>query len=158
MSALYRRLLRALRLPPTAWGPLVRVLGTTAAVRLALAALPFRVVDRLFRPATGRSRRPGDDPFRVLRVAAWTGRTFLGDRPCLTQALSARWLLSRRGYETRLVIGGKKTDGVFHAHAWLEMDGRVVLGGLEGMDLYQTFRPLRADADDRLVRTPTVAP
>ena len=143
MSTLSRRLLRVLRLPPTAWGPLVRVLGTTAAVRVSLGVLPFHVVDRLFQPASGRPRRAGDDPSRVLKIAAWTGRTFLGDRPCLTQAVAARWLLSRRGYETHLLIGGNKADGEFKAHAWLEMDGRVVLGAVEGMDQLRRFQPVR---------------
>lgn len=36
------------------------------------------------------------------------------------------WLLRRRGIPVQLRIGARKTGTQFEAHAWVEMDGRVV--------------------------------
>ena len=54
----------------------------------------------------------------------------LGNKPCLTQALALQWLLRRRGEKVQVHIGVRKNeDGVFAAHAWLEKEGRVLIGG-----------------------------
>ncbi len=47
---------------------------------------------------------------------------------CLTQALTARKMLSRHGYDAVLKIGVARSEGLFEAHAWVEVDGSVVLG------------------------------
>ena len=58
------------------------------------------------------------------------GKRVLGDKPCLTQALALQWLLRRHGEESSLQIGVRKNqDGEFAAHAWLEQDGQVLIGG-----------------------------
>ena len=51
---------------------------------------------------------------------------------CLTQAIALRTLLARDGKESELRIGvAKAEDGRLEAHAWLESDGRIVIGGRE---------------------------
>ncbi|MFO0982779.1 MAG: lasso peptide biosynthesis B2 protein [Planctomycetota bacterium] len=59
---------------------------------------------------------------------------------CLPQALAAQWLLARAGYRSELKLGiapgaGRPVD----AHAWLELDGEVVIGGPD----VARFTPLR---------------
>lgn len=46
---------------------------------------------------------------------------------CLTNALTGQVLLSRNGYPSTLRIG-VMNEAQFEAHAWLEMEGEVVLG------------------------------
>jgi len=51
---------------------------------------------------------------------------------CLVRALSAWGLLRRSGLEAALHLGvaeGAGTVRAFHAHAWVESAGRVVVGG-----------------------------
>ncbi len=55
---------------------------------------------------------------------------------CLTRALALQWMLSRQGVPTRLWIGvkGGAASGVaktkpFAAHAWLEHEGKLLIGG-----------------------------
>jgi hypothetical protein len=49
---------------------------------------------------------------------------------CLVQALAARTLLQRAGYDARLRIGvAKPPDAGFQAHAWVELSGVAVIGG-----------------------------
>ena len=141
---------RARRLPASSWGTLARVLPFLAVVRAALWVLPYRTVARLFdvsgdRIAT-RAKKPPKRAAALIRTVAWAGRTLLADRPCLTQAIACRWLLARWGYATELRLGvRRKEDGEgIMAHAWLEMDGRIVLGGGDSADVYTPFRPARA--------------
>ena len=48
---------------------------------------------------------------------------------CLTNALVAEALLARYGYPATLRIGASRQDGGFAAHAWVERNGEVVIGG-----------------------------
>ena len=49
---------------------------------------------------------------------------------CLTQAITAQILLSRHNHTSKLKIGVTKNDK-FVAHAWLEIDDKIVLGESE---------------------------
>lgn len=49
---------------------------------------------------------------------------------CLTNALTGQVLLSQNGYSSKLRIGVTKEEE-FEAHAWLEMEGEVVMGESE---------------------------
>jgi hypothetical protein len=51
-------------------------------------------------------------------------------RTCLTQALAAQVLLARSGDQSDLRIGvTRDSNGKFLAHAWLERQGAVLIGG-----------------------------
>lgn len=47
---------------------------------------------------------------------------------CLTQALATRKLLQMKGQHSQLKIGVKKDNENFAAHAWIEIDGRIIIG------------------------------
>ena len=65
------------------------------------------------------------------------------ERPCLTQALVGRLLLARHGIDTVIQIGVTKDDAELKAHAWLEHDGTIVLGGAQSRDEYRPFPALQ---------------
>jgi hypothetical protein len=69
-------------------------------------------------------------------VAAVNRRLF-PDRPCLTQALAARYLLSRGGVPSVLQIGVARHGSDLQAHAWLEREGGVIIGGEQSPARYQ---------------------
>jgi hypothetical protein len=128
------RLLRFLRYPLSEQWILVQVSILLILIRIALILLPFRTISR-FIQRIGR-KKPGpnvsEDLFvrRILWAINRTAGPILGDRACLTQALVGQVLLGRRGVDTQLRIGVLKDgDGRFQAHAWLESDGQVLLGG-----------------------------
>jgi Transglutaminase-like superfamily len=53
---------------------------------------------------------------------------------CLTQALAGRILLTHYGYPAIVHVGVTRAEGAgntFHAHAWLESDGKVIIGESE---------------------------
>ena len=104
------------------------------AVRLGLWLLPFRTVNRM----TGLPRRgparigPARAPAPVDRIvwAVEAASRLVPRSTCLVRALAARTLLARHGYSSALRLGvARGPDGAFQAHAWLERDERVLIGG-----------------------------
>jgi hypothetical protein len=75
---------------------------------------------------------------RFGRAIARVGATRLFRSSCLQQGIGLVVLLSAFGIPSRLVIGVTRADEGVHAHAWVECDGRVVLGG----ELSDRFTPL----------------
>ena len=61
---------------------------------------------------------------------------------CLVQALAAKRWLNRMGIASHLKLGARQgKDRSLDAHAWLEIGGRIVVGG-DSAD-YQPFGPGR---------------
>jgi len=124
-----------LRLPAADRRLLVTAGLTQAAIRLGLAVLPYRKLNQLVdRLARVRPRRHLDSSVSTERIA-WavmqTSRSVPG-ATCLTQALSAQVLLERRGHPARVRVGIGRTEGArLLAHAWVESEGRIVLGGTD---------------------------
>jgi hypothetical protein len=64
---------------------------------------------------------------------------------CLTQALAVQVLLARRGYPAILHVGVARHDKELKAHAWVESEGEVVIGGFE----LERYTPLAALQEDK---------
>ena len=67
---------------------------------------------------------------------------------CLRRSLALGWLLRRRGLPAQLRVGVGKDDGRTHAHAWVELAGRVVNDHPAVAAEYAVYREL----DRRLLR------
>jgi hypothetical protein len=107
-----------------------------AVVRAALTLLPSRVVlrgvARTVDRALARAGATGADSREAVRVAkaVRVAARRVPAASCLTQALAGQLLLATRGLRSRLRVGVRRDPGgEFHAHAWLESDYGVVLGG-----------------------------
>ena len=118
----------------------------TVLIRGALSISSFRTVVRALRRWANRMPSSGvaDRVYRkrIVWAASAVARRLLPERPCLTQALVVQFLLRRRGDETAtLHIGVAKdeTRGIA-AHAWIERDNEVIIGGAASPEQY---RPLR---------------
>jgi hypothetical protein len=72
-------------------------------------------------------------------------RMLRGERVCLVRALAARWMLAALGHPSELRIGvAKAPGGKFSAHAWLESEGEIVIGGAEA-ESFTALPPLTPD-------------
>jgi hypothetical protein len=125
---------------------LVEALAVVALVRLGLSLLSFKRLRALVRESGRRSvgpHRAGALPVDRIAWAVQAVSRFVPGATCLTQALSGQVLLARRGYRTRLHIGvAKSSRDQLAAHAWLECDGRVVLGDHGFLTIYSSFPTL----------------
>ncbi len=106
-------------------------LGWLGAVRASLSLLRFRRTRRWLQRIGSGARGAASDPELDLGRVRWAisaaSRLLPGTR-CLAQALAGQVLLARRGVPTSLRIGVERSSEAMSAHAWLEQDGRVVLG------------------------------
>jgi hypothetical protein len=99
-----------------------------ALVRLALWTRPFaRVQELVGLAASEPSRAPGVAPGR-LAWAVEAAAQAVPKASCLTQALAAEIMLERSGAHPDLRIGVATDRDTFEAHAWLELDGRPLVG------------------------------
>ncbi len=63
---------------------------------------------------------------RLCALADLAARVTYGSGRCLGRALLILWLLKIRGRPAELLVGVNKEDSLFHAHAWIETEGRVI--------------------------------
>ena len=107
---------------------LVRCAFLTAAVSAGLRLLPFATLQRWLqpRPANPPPAAAADDIVWAVTIA---GRYTPG-ATCLVQALVAEHMLKRAGHPAELRIG-VSNQPAFRAHAWVESEGKVVLGETE---------------------------
>jgi hypothetical protein len=112
---------------------LMKTLLIAGTVRLGLWLLPFRILRHILvmlsKPTSQSQER---DPTLVDRVA-WAvtvSSRYVPGATCLSRALATKVLLCRRGQAAVLRIGvNRSKSGNFEAHAWVESNGRIIIGG-----------------------------
>jgi hypothetical protein len=99
---------------------------TLWAVRLGLWVLPWRIVSR----APAVRDRPSDLSLETSSAAVRLVSRYVPFATCLAQALALRRLLARHGRVCVLNLGVRNPPGGrLQAHAWVEAEGRIILGG-----------------------------
>lgn len=132
-----RRLRKFWRLPASEQWLLAKVALLLEAISLGMWMLPLRTLRRLLTvlvgvPGLGSRGMDRASADRVGWAVAVVSRYRPGGKTCLTQALAAQLLFARRGLPATLHIGAvKDEEGQFLAHAWMESEGQVVIGGHE---------------------------
>ncbi len=146
------RLNKFLRLPSTDRRLLIKSVLLVGAIRVGLRLLPFQTVRRfVVRLTTQSSVWQGEGSISIDQVvwAVTVASHYVPDATCLTQALATQVQLGRRGQPTSLRIGVAQSEtGQFQAHAWVEKDGVVVIGGPASH--LQRYTPLPAFGDETL--------
>jgi hypothetical protein len=109
-----------------------KALVAVLAARLRLKLLPFQ-------PHTGqaglrkRARPTGASPERIAWAVERVSNR-LGNATCLVRALAAHRMLAQNGFSSRIRIGvvageSQVKGSSLVAHAWIEMSGRILVGG-----------------------------
>ena len=137
------RLFRRRRWPRGDWIALAEAFAVLALVRLSLATMNFKRIERVVvalvrrlapAPADGTS----EDDARLGR-AVRRAALFVPGAKCLAQATAAMLLSARHNRRSRMIIGVKLgASEAFGAHAWLETPHGVPVGGAEAAE----FAPL----------------
>ena len=124
------------RLPARQRAVLVRTIVALWAARLATWTLPFALGRRILVGA--RRSGPATVTPDQIHWAMRHAQRLVPKATCLPQAVAAEALLTRGGLPADLRIGVKKEpSGKLLAHAWVESNGRIVVGDLPGgVDVY----------------------
>jgi hypothetical protein len=112
---------------------LLAAIAVVAVVRLSLWVLPFRAIHRASSARGAAPRVPGAPRSAPPERLVWAVEAAARRVPratCLVRALAAQVLLARHGHASQLRLGVARGAGrAFEAHAWLEGNGRVLIGG-----------------------------
>ena len=143
-----RDLRRARNLPFRTWADLATAVAELALARISLAGSGAE--DLVGDEAQGAQNPPagGRNQARTIDRVAFAiprmGARVPWHATCLVQAIAARHWLAREGIHSSIIFGARRHDGsAIDAHAWLEADGRVVVGGEPAG--YARFTPSRPD-------------
>ena len=124
---------------------LITALILLGLVRLGLWLLPFQRLQRLLAQISNINPQNQNNNQTSINKIIWaveTSSRYLPGVKCLARALTAQALMSRHGYSCQLRIGvAKGESGKLEAHAWIESQGKVVIGSLADLS---RFVPMEA--------------
>jgi hypothetical protein len=104
----------------------IHALARTAIVYLSIPAA--RRLLTALRPAALAIAGSAPEP-RIIWAIEACGRLAIDKSTCLSRALTAELLLASAGRPLTLVIGVSASERGLLSHAWIERDGRVLIGG-----------------------------
>lgn len=135
-----RRLREFTRLPANRRRLVLASLRLLWLVRVGLWTVSFRrlrgMLLRMEQNAREKVGAPRDELIWCIEAAS----RYVPAATCLTCSMAAQVLLRRNGHASTLRIGvARGGRGHLEAHAWVECDGRVVVGEMDNLD---RFTPL----------------
>ncbi len=120
--------------------------------RIALRRQHFQtLVDRLSNSKTTAPLQPvpsipADTLIRLLAAAC----RIVPFTTCLSRAMAGQRLLTGCGYCSKLHIGVAREKGEkLEAHAWLSLDGRIILGNTPDLDRYRELPQFQTGRSER---------
>jgi len=140
------RLHKLFRISSAECSLLIKAAFTVVVIRAGLWVLPFRTLRRIQAKVTRQSAsREAADLISADRIV-WSvevASRYVPRATCLTQALACQVLLARQSCPSHLTIGvAKSQQGKLEAHAWLESQGHIVIGGLQDVSRFTPLPPL----------------
>lgn len=113
-------------------------------IRLALWLLPFNSVRQKLTQFAAVWICQDKNSSVSIGFIRWTvhiaGRYTPGGAKCLVRALTAQLLLTRYKYPHQLHIGvAKSAIDTLEAHAWIEYQGRVIVGQLNDLSRFKSL-------------------
>ena len=127
------RLNKFLRLPFSEKILFIKAWTLLGIIRSELSLLPFITLKNVLRvigPSIARVDEELSEDQLAWAVAA--ASRFIPKATCLTQALALQLFLQQAGHQARLHIGvEEEKKGSLQAHAWVESEGRILIGGLD---------------------------
>lgn len=112
-------------------------------VRLGLLLLSYqKLLHLLDRVSKLNSEYRAIELDNVVRAVNISTRYMPGGAKCLARALTTQVLMKRQSYTPQLHIGvAKGEQGRLEAHAWIEYEQQIVIGGLPNLARYMPMSP-----------------
>jgi hypothetical protein len=142
-SLLPTRLTKLACLNADEWRILLAAAWLLPATALSLRVFGYRRtrawMERHVSPNKSEPTDAAAEAARVTRLVSVAAHHGAYRANCLRQALVAWWLLGRRGIGADLVIGVRKDAHGFAAHAWVEFNGEVIIGGADSPERFRSM-------------------
>ena len=122
------------------------------AIRIGVWLIPFQNLRRMLALKTYSPGGQRANSHNCSDRIAWAVRTasrYVPKATCLVQALAAQVLLRREGYPASFCLGiVRSKEGNVQAHAWVESEGKVIIGGSE-VEMYTRLLALGGERPER---------
>ncbi|PZD71689.1 hypothetical protein C1752_04997 [Acaryochloris thomasi RCC1774] len=147
-----KSLLKFVRLPARDRLLLLKAFILLGLVRLGLWQLPFKRLQQfLYKISHSPQALPVSSIgcgsiHKIVWAVDVSSHLMPGHVKCLARALTTQVLMSRRGYMPDLRIGvAKDQNNCLEAHAWIELEGSVVIGLLPDLKRFVPMPSLGID-------------
>ena len=126
----------------------LHALALLSVIRLGLERLSFQNLRRWLARLPLNSRQSASPV--AIETIVWAVEAASRLQPrgvkCLARALATQYLLAVNGYVAQLRIGvTKEASGNLEAHAWVEYQGKVIIGGLQHLSAFTPLPPLNIE-------------
>jgi Transglutaminase-like superfamily len=121
-------------------------------VQLSLWFSPALALETYHRIVVNRSSSQHAPVYQIL-WAIHTASRFIPKATSLTEALAAKALLARYGYDSKLHVGVLKAGTALEAHAWLTQSGNILLGELEDLTGYRPLSTIKGQKNKLVWRS-----
>lgn len=139
-----KRILRFLSQPYPTKKLLLQSLSLMFLIRISLWIFPFgwlRWCLARFDSSRGDHKEADWQVINEVIRAIRTSSRLVPRATCLTQALATRTLLRLRAQDSQLRIGvDKDAEDFLTAHAWIEIDGRIIVGKVPRQERYTVMK------------------
>jgi len=111
-------------------------------IRFGLAVLGYRRFHQFLaqhaRSHAASTRQCFEQVEQIVWALSTAATVVLNKKSCLPLALTAQFWLGRCGVPTNLRIGAMRDEsGRIQAHAWIEQQGQIILGGSPSIGQYK---------------------
>jgi hypothetical protein len=134
-----KRFAKFFRLSRTERYLLIHAVLLILTIRLGLSLLAFQQVLKIRCRLKSFQRKWSSNPPPLYQIS-WaldTASRYIPGAKCLARALAGQLLIARWGIPTSIHIGVKKNgESALMAHAWLEFQGRILIGNAEDLSQY----------------------
>jgi hypothetical protein len=107
---------------------LIETMSLLWAVRIGLWILPFRAINSFADKHLMCTKRKNLSVERIIWAVEASSR-YVANSTCLTKSIAAKRILSLHGYSADIHLGVLREGNHLKAHAWLVMNGRILMGG-----------------------------
>jgi Transglutaminase-like superfamily len=145
-AAVYKmkKIQKFLRLPPLDRQLLLETFLLLSSIRIGFLFLKFPLLQRLLgKVSQRRTHKSAISIDRIIWAIEVSTHLSPGGAKCLARALTVQTLMQQQGYESQLQIGViHNSIEEFQAHAWIEYQGKIVIGELPDMEKYSALHPV----------------
>ncbi len=142
-----KKIQKLMHLAPSERYLLVKAFLLLNSVRIGFLFLKFpplqRILGKIGKAPAHRSAESVISIDRIVWAVDTSTRFSPGDAKCLARALTTQTLMQQQGYDSQLRIGViHQPTEEFQAHAWIEYQGKIVVGMLPDLEKYNTLHPV----------------
>jgi len=147
LKGLYKKTIKVFLLPPAEIKLVILTLYWLIRIHLLMKRRVFKQVleqIKVWSPTVSHSLK-STEPERICWIVEHSADALTSSFTCLPRALTGFIIFRKQGFDVSLRIGMRRIipKAPMEAHAWLEIDGKIIMGYLPGMKKFVPFETFK---------------